>query len=177
MDPGRYAAERADWDRKKIVAGEAMQKMQDAATKQNDQDRAVEERGMQEFRRAEATKLGDATKGMGAEWTQNHGRTALNRIEENLLSQGFTKDEIADRLVEHREIVMVWKAARYDEIMKRANGVTRNRVAGLPRLVPSGARQAQVNPARKQQQQNLERLERTGDVRAAGKLFEALIED
>lgn len=176
-DPGEYAALRADWDRRRSVAREAIETMRAEVERQQQADQAQRDRDLQEFKRAERVKLRQAGKAF-PEWSENGGKAGLELVESYLEGQGFTKDEIAKYVVDHREILMVFKAAKYDALAQKADGLRQKKLKNLPKLVSRGARRTPEGGEKtRSMDRQYDRLRRTGRVRDAAPLMEQFVED
>lgn len=99
-------------------------------------------------------------------------RQEMAALTDYLLDAGYRRDEL-DRLVDHRDLILVQKAMLYDR-MKGARDEVARKLAPLPKLQRPGVAQGTAaGPERRAAM--LKRLERTGSTEDAARLIEQLI--
>lgn len=165
LEPGEYAAARADWDDRQKRIGEIKAEEERAQA----EVRTSYQKGMQEYAISERTKLDEAI----PEWKDQTVKTAeLAAIRAHALSKGWTDQELADT-IDHRAIVSLrdsWLLAK--RLGKKPALVKKLKKASAPAGSKSTSRT--VKPVSKIQG-SAERLRRSGSVRDAGAFFSDMI--
>lgn len=171
-----------DWE--KLKAEDPIEYAAQWATHQRIQSqRAVmraEQERIQHLQRAEATvqleghvkqefgKLVEAIPSWTDQTKREEERTALFKYGKSL---GFTEREL-DEVYDHRAVVALYKAWKYDQLQKRRPQLQAAAAAAKPKPMPPGKPSARPGAEVKQAR---ERLARSGTVTDAAALFERLI--
>lgn len=177
-DPKQYIAAQEEWGKVQAARAQILKVAQDAITTAN--NNSVREREV--FIRAENAKLKEI---MPAIFDPTKGPKIQERIYKYGERVGYTRDELM-QAVDHREIMTLWKAMRYDEIKGASAdvGKPQKRSAPAPKPIQGNrAPQKQAQPARgvvRQQAERKERVQRadaalrkTGSVEDAAMAFTA----
>jgi hypothetical protein len=166
-DPVAFATTWAEHQRRAAEIGAVQAERQRVA----DLQAAHEQEIHAEFAQAEASRLLEVL----PKWKDPKVASAERRaIVEYGLSNGFSAEELS-QVVDHRAVLMLHKAMRYDQIRAR-QGNTRQQVAEAP---PAPVRGTAVAPGRSGAKSQLtvakNRLAQTGRVRDAAAVFEKFL--
>ena len=108
------------------------------------------------------------------EWREATSRTELGaQIREYALSQGFVPEEI-DSLVDSRSFIALMKAMKYDALSK--SNMKAKKVKNKPKVVKSGGGTSKKRAAKERTTASMKRLQETGRIDDAAKLFEDLVD-
>lgn len=170
-NPAEYAAQRADWDRLQAVKQQAAAERQRIA-----QEQATEhQQRLAEIVQTEAQRLHEAI----PEWKDESTAAAEKRklIEYANGTYGYTQEELG-QVFDHRLILMLRKAQKYDELTTKGAEKIREKQKASPTLKPGGRT---PNPGRKsakaEKRAMSEKLARSGSVRDAAEYFEKFLLD
>ena len=87
---------------------------------------------------------------------------------------GFTEQEL-DSLYDHRAVLLLYKAARYDELMAKREALRPKPDGKATRTATPGSRVTPTEQQRKSAMRRQQRLEKTGSVHDAAAAIEALL--
>lgn len=166
-DPAKYAVAHADWQRKQDALGkveaEHRHVSEEALQKQQEQ--------LQQFVKQEQTKLLEAL----PEWKDaDKMRAGQKALVEYGQSLGFTEEELGT-LVDHRTVVVLDKARRYDELQKKGKTV-KEKAAKAPVLKPGTKKEAKSKNA-SQVEKAAKRFAKSKKPHDATALIEQLLGD
>ena len=160
-DPIGYAVKVAEMTEKKDQL-QLVQAEQQRIAQQQQSDRSAQ---MQQYVQAEAQKL---TQSLPEFSDKTKGEKIRNDIRNYGKKVGFTDEELS-QVYDHRYVLVLHKAEKYDKLMAGKAGV-KKKVANAPKMVKGGAKVKQnVTDKQKKLQQ---RLLQTGDARDAASIFE-----
>jgi hypothetical protein len=162
-DPIGYAVKVAEMTEKKDQL-QQVQAEQQRIAQQQQSDRSAQ---MQQYVEGEAQKLTQSL----PEFSGTKGEQIRNEIRNYGKKAGFTDEELS-QVYDHRYVLMLYKAEKYDKLMAGKAGV-KKKVANAPKMIKGGAKVKQnVTDKQKKLQQ---RLIKSGDARDAASIFENLM--
>ena len=164
QDPSRYLLLRTEHqERAAAVQGNMDRMRNEFANRQRAQQEA-----RVEWQREEVQKLKRLFPELGADQAKWTGY--IQDIQSYLTHQDFSPEE-QEYIEDHRWMVIVDKARKFDELHKKAP-ITRERVRRLPKAVAPGARRPQADPRLKKYNESRQRLAESGDERDAALAIE-----
>ena len=161
-DPIEYVTKREEYrEAQEKIQGVQQQQAQAQRAQQVEMGRAreamvSEERG----------KLIEALPDMGNSETRP---TRVKEIQTYALGQGFTQEEL-DGLIDHRSVVVLDKARKYDE-MQKANPKAK-KLKNKPRVVRPGSGTTKKDSLKSKRNEQMKRLKQSGHVDDAASLLE-----
>ena len=165
-DPIEYVTKREEFR-------EAQEKIQGIQQQQAQAQRAQQA----EMSRARATtlqeergKLIEALPEMGSDEARP-GK--VKELQTYALGQGFTQEEL-DGLIDHRSVIVLEKARKYDE-MQKANPKAK-KLKNKPRVIRSGTGTTKKDSLKSKRNEQMKRLQQSGRVDDAVSLFEDFVE-
>jgi hypothetical protein len=165
-DPIEYVTKREEYrEAQEKIQGVQQQQAQAQRAQQVEMGRAreamvSEERG----------KLIEALPDMGNSETRP---TRVKEIQTYALGQGFTQEEL-DGLIDHRSVVVLDKARKYDE-MQKANPKAK-KLKNKPRVIRSGSGTTKKDSLKSKRNEQMKRLRGTGHLDDASALLEDFID-
>ena len=165
-DPIEYVTKREEYR-------EAQEKIQGIQQQQAQAQRAQQV----EMSRARATMLQEE-KGKLIEVLPEMGSDEarpgkVKELQTYALGQGFTQEEL-DGLIDHRSVIVLEKARKYDE-MQKANPKAK-KLKNKPRVIRSGTGTTKKDSLKSKRNEQMKRLRQTGHVDDAVSLFEDFVE-
>ncbi len=100
-------------------------------------------------------------------------KAIVDSIQSYAITQGFTSDEL-DNLVDHRSVVVLDKARKYDE-MQKANPKAK-KLKNKPKVIRSGTGTTKKDSLKSKRTEQMKRLQQSGHVDDAVSLFEDFVE-
>jgi hypothetical protein len=88
----------------------------------------------------------------------------------NYLTKLGYKDQEINSVYDSRQVVLIKDAMAYDKL-KKSNVKVTKKVAQAPKVVKPGVAKTKADEARRQRQEKLNRLKKSGRVKDAAKLF------
>ena len=88
-------------------------------------------------------------------------------------TQGFTEEEL-NSLVDHRSLLVLMKAQKYDKLQK--SNVKSKKLKNKPRVIRAGAGTSTKRSDKSKRTAQMKRLQKTGKIKDASELFEDFIE-
>ena len=165
-DPIEYVTKREEYR-------EAQEKIQGIQQQQAQAQRAQQV----EMSRARATmlqeergKLVEVLPEMGSDEARP-GK--VKELQTYALGQGFTQEEL-DGLIDHRSVIVLEKARKYDE-MQKANPKAK-KLKNKPRVIRSGSGTTKKDSLKSKRTEQMKRLQQSGHVDDAVSLFEDFVE-
>jgi len=165
-DPIEYVTKREEYrEAQEKIQGVQQQQAQAQRAQQVEMGRAREamvsdERG----------KLIESLPEMGNSKTRP---TKVKEIQTYALGQGFTQEEL-DGLIDHRSVVVLEKARKYDE-MQKANPKAK-KLKNKPRVIRSGSGITKKDSLKSKRNEQMKRLRGTGHIDDASALLEDFID-
>lgn len=171
-NPAEFAAQYAEHQRSK----EQMARIRAAREQAEREALALRQRELQSVIAGERQKLVEAI----PEWKDPEVASKEKaKLADFARSLGYTDNDLA-QVYDHRLMVILRKAAKYDEIQQRKDKVTERKVTPRQRKpLQPGTRRAGKRPAKglKEAQRALSRLTKTGSVRDAAAALEYILDD
>ena len=165
-DPIAYITKRDELrDAQDRIRG--MQEQQAYAQQQQDSEmqRAVHERSNQE-KHMLLEKI--------PEWKDKDTRDeSFATIRAYATEQGFSDDEISS-LIDHRSMIVLMKAQKYDELQN--SDIKSKKIKNKPKVVRSGTPRGKKDTNKSKRIAQMKRLQRSGHVDDASKLFEDFVD-
>ena len=165
-DPIEYVTKREEFR-------EAQEKIQGAKQQQAQAQRAQQlemNKVRQELVEEEKGKLAAILPEMGNKETRS---AKVKEIQTYALGQGFTQEEL-DGLIDHRSVVVLDKARKYDE-MQNANPKAK-KLKNKPKVVRSGSGTTKKDSLKSRRNDQMKRLRGTGHIDDASALLEDFID-
>ena len=165
-NPAEYVRVKAELDRRKEALQVAQQEQQRIQSeKQQEQERTYNQY-LEKERQILSEKLplyADKEKG------QNLRRDLVNYAKE----QGYTPEEIS-MLVDHRAVIMLYNAYRYDKL-KKAN-LNNKKVVKNPKIISTSNKTVEAVPeGNRRFKSQMDKLKKTGNINDAKSVFEEMI--
>jgi len=108
------------------------------------------------------------------EWGQPDSQKAMAiEIRDYALGQGFSAEEISS-LVDHRSLVVLMKAQKYDALKKA--DVKSKKIKNKPKVIRAGKGRSSGDESKSKRNAKMRRLQESGHVRDATSLFEDFVE-
>ena len=167
-DPIEYVTKREEYrEAQERIQGLQQQQAQ-AAQRQSHEDRLVHQRTIRE----EYGKLVDAIPKWSDEEYRNKQTASLRSYAAN---NGFTAEEL-NSLVDHRSILVLMKAQKYDSLQKA--DVKSKKLKNKPKVIRSGTGnpERKKSSAKQKRTSQMKRLQETGHVDDSVGLFEDFVE-
>ena len=108
------------------------------------------------------------------EWSDSKVRSSrVKELQTYARGQGFTQEEL-DSLVDHRSVLVLDKARKYDELQE-ANPKEK-KLKKVPKVIRTGSPQKKSDSNKAQRNKSMKRLQQTGHIDDAISLFEDFVE-
>lgn len=167
-DPAEYVRKNAERQELERKAQQAAVQMQQVIAAQNEEH----QRQMQEFVQEQAQVLSQAI----PEFADPEKRPEFQKsVATYALSQGFTEDEVGS-IIDARNIVVLDKARKYDELMSKKQSVQRKKSPDRPSIrIKSSAKQSEKAKAAKRLDERKAKLRQSGSKREAQSLIKDML--
>lgn len=168
-DPAKFVKVKADWDHKQ----QQLQAVQQEKARTQQQAAEEAQRSYQAHLSAEAERLAQAV----PEWKdESVAKTEKQRMVEYAGELGYTPDELA-QVADHRAILLLRKAMKYDELTTKGKEAVRGKVAKAPVKPLQPGAPAGKKPSKDPAAAARKRLRQTGRVDDAKAALEYLLGD
>jgi len=108
------------------------------------------------------------------EWgEEDKQKTIASEIRSYASTQGFTEEEL-NSLVDHRSLLVLMKAQKYDQLQK--SNVKSKKLKNKPRVIRAGAGTSKKGSDKSKRTAQMKRLQQSGHVDDAVSLFEDFVE-
>ena len=160
-----------------VTKKEEFRDSQEKVQRMQQEQHAAQQRGaaqaQQEHRRVLAEEGAALVKAV-PEWGDSEKKEKMaSNIRSYAMENGFTKEEL-DSLIDHRSILVLLKAQKYDKLQK--TDVKSKKLKNKPRVVRAGSGVSRDATKNKQRSAQMKRLRGTGHIEDASALLEDFID-
>jgi hypothetical protein len=165
-DPIEFVAKKEEFRDKQEKINTLRQEQQGAQQRQSLEKQRFHAESLEREHAALTEKL--------PEWGKEESRKKLTKdLRDYALSAGFEAEEVSS-LVDHRSIIVLLKASKYDKINNA--DVKAKKLKNKPRVIRAGSGVSKERSTASQRSKKMKRLKESGHVKDASALFEDFVE-